>query len=1100
MKKLLFILFSLLSLTAYSQISTEFWFAVPSLSTLHESPDSIRFCFATFDQPANVTVSQPAIIDPNDPDYFVPVQLSIPANSYKVMYLKQYYDRNIIEISPSRGVLPFGVLITSDVPVSAYYAQTKNNSEVYTMKGKNALGTEFLVPMQNNYSNSVGRSSIEIVAAEDNTEVFIETLVSTINFGAPGRYTVKLNRGEACAVGTSDVTAASHLQNTKITSTKPIAVNSTDDSVALGGDRDLIGDQLVPTDLAGDSYIAVKNGGNAERLYIYALEANTDIFINNRFEEKINPGDVLTVDLVDKVTLVTSAYDKNFVVFQLTSDGNELGGTMLPKIKCTGSTEIVYRPAFIDVNQNNKPVINILVKTDYTDGFSVNGIKGGQLVAADFTPVPDAPEWSWCSKKLEPANGIIRLRNDSAHFHAGILDIGSGTLTYGYFSDYNTVSIHPQSTQPYYLEGEMVKLSLFDPAAYENIIWTKPNGEEVMQEELIFQASENNAGIYKVNAVNRDGCIIESISDVVVHVFKPESRLETICKGDTVQLEANGQGPYLWILAGDTLSQDKIISVAPEETSVYGMQSAKNGWSIFNGDFLNGSDDFSSDYREAKTLNNAGEFAITSDAGKVNPSFSKIYDHTTGYATFGSHMVVKCGTEEGRKIWSKQVELTRNTQYKLSGWFLTAQKNGAQARLQFTINDEPVGNVIIPPNAAPADPAKGTVKDEWEQFSCTWNSGTRSVAVLSIETAAGMPDGAGVCIDDIEFLPLFQITDTFEVKVDSINKPYIEGEDICRDKAVLKAGTMENDIPYFYYKWYNADGEFIDGKREITVSEAGEYFLEVSNGFCVETASFTVHPVIDKVEVMLNEDIEVCADDGETAVDYTLLDGEIGSYSIYYDEKARMVGFEDCFEVPFDTGLYFSLPQNVTPGIYHAEIQLTSVSNCVVSEKMPLRIMVKYDPGKIFTQKWNDVLTLYNTDHNGGYVFTAFQWYKNGEPLPGENKSYLYLTDSDLDEGDIYSLYLTRDDGVELFTCGYSPEQRDINKPLPTLYSVSQNINLGHVSSPGTASFRNPNGVEYSVQGIDKDNTLIKAPDRKGLYILKIRMGNKSQEYKVIVQ
>ena len=48
----------------------------------------------------------------------------------------------------------------------------------------------------------------------------------------------------------------------------------------------------------------------------------------------------------------------------------------------------------------------------------------------------------------------------------------------------------------------------------------------------------------------------------------------------------------------------------------------------------------------------------------------------------------------------------------------------------------------------------------------------------------------------------------------------------------------------------------------------------------------------------------------------------------------------------------------------------------------------------IFVQRWNDVLAV-NNNHltNGGYTFTAYEWYKNGILMPDETKGYIRFSE-----------------------------------------------------------------------------------------------------------
>ena len=153
----------LLSSVCHAQTDTVFWFAAPDLSINHQQTP-IRFCFTTYSQPATITVSQPAN---NGYTHFT---ITLPADSFYVYDVSAWVDS--IETKPVNTVLNRGFLITSTAPISCYYESVGNNSEIYTLKGNNALGTDFVIPMQFIHPSNYGSrspSSIEIIAAEDST-------------------------------------------------------------------------------------------------------------------------------------------------------------------------------------------------------------------------------------------------------------------------------------------------------------------------------------------------------------------------------------------------------------------------------------------------------------------------------------------------------------------------------------------------------------------------------------------------------------------------------------------------------------------------------------------------------------------------------------------------------------------------------------------------------------------------------------------------------------------------------------------------------------------------------------------------------------------
>ena len=74
-------------------------------------------------------------------------------------------------------------------------------------------------------------------------------------------------------------------------------------------------------------------------------------------------------------------------------------------------------------------------------------------------------------------------------------------------------------------------------------------------------------------------------------------------------------------------------------------------------------------------------------------------------------------------------------------------------------------------------------------------------------------------------------------------------------------------------------------------------------------------------------------------------------------------------------------------------------------------------PKDIVVQRWGDVLAVTNENYNGGYEFTAFQWYKNGTPIEGATSSIFYMQDG-LDLNAQYAVLLTRaSDSVSVMTC-----------------------------------------------------------------------------------
>ena len=52
------------------------------------------------------------------------------------------------------------------------------------------------------------------------------------------------------------------------------------------------------------------------------------------------------------------------------------------------------------------------------------------------------------------------------------------------------------------------------------------------------------------------------------------------------------------------------------------------------------------------------------------------------------------------------------------------------------------------------------------------------------------------------------------------------------------------------------------------------------------------------------------------------------------------------------------------------------------------QIPIRKEDQSTIEQKFDNMITLLDSEHNGGYEFSGYQWYKNGEPIEGENNTY----------------------------------------------------------------------------------------------------------------
>ena len=532
MKKYLLIVVVFLAIFVESlsaQIDSVFWFAPPWITESHgHTPISI--CITSYDDPVTVTINQPA--NPS----FTPFTFDLTPNSFRKINISELGLTESQFVTGYNNIYPYGICITSaGGDIGAYVQYDGSNSEAYTLKGRNALGTDFIIPMQfgyYNYSYSNCSSTIEIIASEDNTEVFITPSQATPEHPAGVEFSVTLMKGESYAIQASGRDGSQHLRNTIIHSTKPIAVNVSDDSVYLSG-WDLVGDQILPVSFAGTTYVAIKNDGN-DCLYFFPTEDDTHIYINGGEDPicTLNKGGEYAYRMSSTATLITS--DKPILVFDLTAWSGEFGGTVLPQLECTGSRYVAFTPL------RSNPKLTIVVRTEFVNDFTLTGT-GTTLTAADFALVPGDTIWSYCAKTISIGGGSpLRITNSGGLFHVGVFDMSSGTMSYSYFSDYqiqSNVKIQIASAEDgvaNFCEGETINMTSIPGFGVEDVIWDGVNNLHLEGKDPVIPFAKTfHSGYYTVKGKSRFGCpVIPDTVLVQVHKLSKTNLHAEICEGE----------------------------------------------------------------------------------------------------------------------------------------------------------------------------------------------------------------------------------------------------------------------------------------------------------------------------------------------------------------------------------------------------------------------------------------------------------------------------------------------------------------------------------------------------------------------------------------
>jgi len=439
-----------------AQIDTNFWFAAPWVTPDHDDRDPIAFRLSTFNNLTTVRIQQPASS--------YDTTFTIPPNSLFSKYVDFMMDS--LESKPANQLLRTGFHITSDFPIVVVYdvvtrGPASNNPETYSLKGTNGIGIEFVLPFQtlwNSKTLTTDRNGdgfitqpyqqFNVVATEDNTTIYITPRCDIIGHPANVTFAVSLPLKGNVYTGQNitqlSSVPGSNMSGTIVVANKPISVTVSDDSVnpaGGGGCYDLMGDQIVPTDVIGTEYIVNKgflNAGSNESIFIVGTKNFTSISIDGGSGVStaiINQGETFQFSITDALTSVVS--DKAVYVYHMSGVGCELGEAILPPINCSGSDQVSFS------RETDKSFyLNILCPAGAEGNFTLNG--NTTIINPTLFNVVPGTAGQWLGAQVQfnltdiPTGSSNLLTNSSDLFSLGIFNGGAtGGVLYHYLSSFN---------------------------------------------------------------------------------------------------------------------------------------------------------------------------------------------------------------------------------------------------------------------------------------------------------------------------------------------------------------------------------------------------------------------------------------------------------------------------------------------------------------------------------------------------------------------------------------------------------------------------------------------------------------------------------------
>ncbi|MDR1543833.1 MAG: T9SS type A sorting domain-containing protein [Prevotellaceae bacterium] len=260
---------------------------------------------------------------------------------------------------------------------------------------------------------------------------------------------------------------------------------------------------------------------------------------------------------------------------------------------------------------------------------------------------------------------------------------------------------------------------------------------------------------------------------------------------------------------------------------------------------------------------------------------------------------------------------------------------------------------------------------------------------------------------------------------------------------------------------------------------------------------------------------EICADDASFSLQYDILEGTLPCYTVAFDQKAKDAGFEDISCATAATGTTIEIPipqfsttincngtdhQNyVKPDNYSLTISF-QLGNDESIYTIPFTVLY---PKWILEQNWEDVIAILNKNCNGGYEFSAYEWYLDNSKIEYETKSYYYVKDGGkLNFGHEYRVALTRKNEEPIFTCAIVPQANSApDEKIPEIHiNSAQHIISINAAQNGVLRIFNIAGVLVKTEPLAAGTNSYSPLLPSGMYILQIILDDGARKsFKIVL-
>ena len=467
MKKILFFLFTFISITINGQLDREHWFA-PMVDRANTGNSVQRIYMSTGE-------SSPFRVDVYSNNVIIG-SVTISKGSPQRFELNRSNIITTVETDLFKPISA-GIYLKGEKPFFASLRFSINNhGEILTSKGTAGIGTEFRAVMAPITAlNPILNFMTSVMATEDNTKITISEFNPIVSFSdeiARTQINFTLNKGQSYIVDGKGDKYNNHIGfiGARIVADKPVSVTNGNFNgqyaTTATNSSDILMDQGVPVDKLGHEFVLMKGNGTTisgmEKAIIVATEDNTEIYLNNDTVPVAvkNAGEYYETDNSAYILQDYEHYNmriktnKNVYVYQLLA-GNS-GGSMLatggfnyiPPLSC-------YLPKHIDeiglINENkvfisnngsfseNIPTkLNIITERGATINVKRNGTS--ILLTNQNGPFDVRGNTNWVTYSVPGITGNVSISSNRA-ITAGI-SAGDGAVGYGgYFAGFSSVPL-----------------------------------------------------------------------------------------------------------------------------------------------------------------------------------------------------------------------------------------------------------------------------------------------------------------------------------------------------------------------------------------------------------------------------------------------------------------------------------------------------------------------------------------------------------------------------------------------------------------------------------------------------------------------------------